>query len=740
MDILDALSQDSPAYVPPPPSAQTLQREVVIQRNGEARQAGTTDPNGRLLKLVKKRSEVDLHFFCKAVLGLTRLTNHLHKDVCEFIQRIPPYRKLIMLPRDCFKSTIVAKALPLHKFIQPKESNLYWPGHDGLECKILLSCETEHHASKHIQWIQQHYERNALLRALWPDKCWEAPRRQARKWNSSMFFLPRELSFEQSDPTMQGIGVGGAITGGHFTDLINDDLISLEARGSESVMETAKEWQRVSRPLMEDLDTSQEYTIGCLPADSEILLADGTRKCINNMTVGEEVWACDTDGFPKRRRVKAVIDQGLSKTLTVKTSSKTLRATPNHPFLVRRKRALEWVRADELKVGDYVIGIKNASGTLDHKWMNEDFCWLFGFLLGDGWTDKHEDSSRGYVCIAKGVDEALNKKVISLAEEWLNGTFYEVPMGFYRLDSKAASSGLKKLGFRGTAKTKRLPAWTFKLPDTLRRSLLRGFCDADGAAMGNGSFDSYRVEISNKGLMEDLRHLASICGVRTGILGHRKRINQPPNSPKPVVSECWSSSFNFATVRRCEVYHGSHQFEVSGNIRQERIMEIVENPDKERVYDLSIHDTPAFFANGLAVHNTHWATNDLYAEMEENDPTVSVYKRSLIENGKNIFPEEFSQQAVDNLRKSLGSLFSLLYLNNPRDAGLTDFRESDLRFYQEIGNDLVFEDDERDRDMLQLMLGETSKEEAPGKPQYVQYKSWADVPFKRDEYMTMKFT
>ncbi|KKN09221.1 hypothetical protein LCGC14_1048890, partial [marine sediment metagenome] len=136
---------------------------------------------------------------------------------------------------------------------------------------------------------------------------------------------------------------------------------------------------------------------------------------------------------------------------------------------------------------------------------------------------------------------------------------------------------------------------------------------------------------------------------------------------------------------------------------------------------------------------THWATNDLYAEMIDNDPTVSVYKRSLIENGKIIFPEEFSKQAIHNLKESLGPLFSLLYLNNPRDAGLTDFRESDLRFYEEVGNDFIFEDDERDQSMVALMLGESEKEETPKKPEYTEYNSWADLIDKRGAWMTGKF-
>jgi hypothetical protein len=84
-------------------------------------------------------------------------------------------------------------------------------------------------------------------------------------------------------------------------------------------------------------------------------------------------------------------------------------------------------------------------------------------------------------------------------------------------------------------------------------------------------------------------------------------------------------------------------------------------------------------------------------------------------------------------------LFSLLYLNNPRDTGLTDFRESDLRFYEEVGNDLIFEDDERDADMLRLMLG-TTDEKPVETPSYTEYESWADVPNPRDEYLQFKFS
>jgi len=257
----DSLGQGE-AYTPPPPHA-LLNRELVYNRKtGSVRQAGSLDVNGRFFQIIRKRAERDLFFTAKSILGFNKLTRTLHKEVCTQIQRTPPYRKMILIPRDCFKTTIASKALPIHKFIQPKEHNIYWPGHDGLETKILLTCETINRASKHLQIVEAHFEKNPILRALWPHKCWDNPKREARAWNSEEFYLPRDIMQEQSDPSMQAMGVDGTVTGAHPTDLIHDDLVTFKAAQSETIMQSAIDWHTVSRALMEEQEYSMEYIVG----------------------------------------------------------------------------------------------------------------------------------------------------------------------------------------------------------------------------------------------------------------------------------------------------------------------------------------------------------------------------------------------------------------------------------------------------------------------------------------------
>jgi hypothetical protein len=230
-------------------------REIVTDKNGEARQAGA-DREGIFLKEFRLVCEQNLYAFAKAVLGRSYLTKQLHGRVCSFLQKIPAYRKLVLMPREHAKTSIVAHALPIHILLQPAEGNIYFPGIDGCECRILLAGETQTMAARNLRVITSAFEENNLIKALWPHRRWEAPRRQASAWNNQEIIIPRKT--EWPDPSVRAIGVGGAITGARPNVLIKDDLISIEAANSETVMWSAIEWHRASRALLEEYEKESE--------------------------------------------------------------------------------------------------------------------------------------------------------------------------------------------------------------------------------------------------------------------------------------------------------------------------------------------------------------------------------------------------------------------------------------------------------------------------------------------------
>lgn len=109
---------------------------------------------------------------------------------------------------------------------------------------------------------------------------------------------------------------------------------------------------------------------------------------------------------------------------------------------------------------------------------------------------------------------------------------------------------------------------------------------------------------------------------------------------------------------------------------------------------------------------TRWAVADLYEfiinggvvndEKFDKDHTVDVQVRSIVEDGKVIYPEAFSIQrepgkiAVVDLMKEHGTMFPLLYMNSAADPSLVDFDMTDVRDFHFAEGELAFTETETD--------------------------------------------
>lgn len=239
---------------------------VVDSRTGRVRQAGS-DGEGQFIVQAREEMEKNLFYFAYGALGLTRLTQTLHLPVCQWITKIPSYRKLLLLPRDHLKTSIM-RSLSIHILFQEKEKNIYFPGKPGEETRILYAGETSTNAEHQLSWIQGHLETNTLLKGFWPHKLWKNSRKDSKRWNAKEFVLPRKIDFPEA--SMEAIGVGGAVTGRHYDVMQKDDLISFAARNSPVIMGEASEWHKTSRSLLDDPDKGLEFIVGTHWATGDI--------------------------------------------------------------------------------------------------------------------------------------------------------------------------------------------------------------------------------------------------------------------------------------------------------------------------------------------------------------------------------------------------------------------------------------------------------------------------------------
>ena len=120
---------------------------------------------------------------------------------------------------------------------------------------------------------------------------------------------------------------------------------------------------------------------------------------------------------------------------------------------------------------------------------------------------------------------------------------------------------------------------------------------------------------------------------------------------------------------------------------------------------------------------TRWAVADLPDWHANNSPEVEFNKRwrGMVEDGAVIYPEKFGYPgAVDELQRIHGVMFPLLYMNSIGDSTLTDFSASDLRFYELVGDELLFErnewDDRLEKDMNAPAAKAEAVESGRGKP------------------------
>ncbi len=239
-----------------------LQKEVVLDEPSKRpRQAGTTDiENTKYVDELRKRAEASLFVFTKGILNLSRLSLNLHLGVCRWLQKTPPYRKLMLLPRDHLKSSIAGRGLPIHLLIQPESNNVYIPGKEGASTRILLAYETATNAEHQLRWIEGQFESNQLLRHLWPDIMYDNFRRDSSKWSAKEMTIKRKTDYPES--SIETIGVDGAVTGRHYDAMVKDDLTTLQAANSEVVMQDAIEWHKATRALFDDPDKGLEFMLG----------------------------------------------------------------------------------------------------------------------------------------------------------------------------------------------------------------------------------------------------------------------------------------------------------------------------------------------------------------------------------------------------------------------------------------------------------------------------------------------
>lgn len=397
-----------------------------------------------------------------------------------------------------------------------------------------------------------------------------------------------------------------------------------------------------------------QVTGDCFPAGTAVLMADGSEKPIEDVSVGDVV--VSHTGTP--RVVQETIRKPYSGELVslgIKNGGKEVSCTPDHRIYVGGEGDGFWCRADLLTVGTEVLLPRHAPEGIAHTFDLEDnpravssvapgrnvpptsaekarwlhmkhevnrfvsldsrLAWLVGLYLAEGSMDSGKHGPQRITFNLGKHEHMLAEMVASMIEEvfGVRPKVSSVPskptVVYVRVTSPAIASLFAKLA-PGNTYTKRPSRLFFSSPRAVRIAVLRGWFAGDGhfksfrsAKTPWSGYDSVQaVGVSVcRSMVSDMFDLANSCGLSASVTPRKAR--------------------NASRAASCVVMYGEHAFEAfpgekhshdikigaAKNAGEHGIWKKVTSVSREafagEVYCLQVAEDHSFIANGIAVHN-----------------------------------------------------------------------------------------------------------------------------------------
>ena len=376
--------------------------------------------------------------------------------------------------------------------------------------------------------------------------------------------------------------------------------------------------------------TDNEAYMNCLALDSLIMTRAGLKK-ITEVNVGDEVYAFDQKTYELvLKKCTSVFDNGTKMVFEVSTSSHSIKATGNHPFLVLKrngragKNEFVWKMVEDLRPGEEVVSLKKGlegesytfpkireSKLGDYKVnkinavelperSSESVMKLLGLYVGDGWT-RIKKAEVGFAIPEEKKGRKEAKQLISslLWSHCLSEDEREL-----RIRSINVARFMSSLGFGKGAKNKVVPPWVFVLPLAEKEAFVEGLMLSDGYKTGNSS----RYVSASYELLRTLRLLLQTMGRTVGKIHRQSKCKGSIVVKRELLQDsvygyvCFSNRrgalLKYANqVKQRNYLFGNNHFET-------KRIKSIKALGPEPTLDLRVEGEHNFVANGLVVHNT----------------------------------------------------------------------------------------------------------------------------------------
>lgn len=356
----------------------------------------------------------------------------------------------------------------------------------------------------------------------------------------------------------------------------------------------------------------------CLIGDSLVSMGNNTVKPIKDINIGDSVFVSTNNGMSVEF-VDDIINSGKKKIFKLKTRTRTIKASENHPFLVvttaknwngRLYNFLEWKQLRDINCGDVIavmnsaperlkgVGIRFADYIGQEK-SKHDFMRFLGFYLGDGWIRRRDGIS--YELGLATYNKEITEKYQNILSDLFQINNFGNDENNITVSKKNMVEMIESLGLAGKSTERTIPDWVMTQPTDLQMAFIEGYLEADGHI---NPLNDWVFEANNKNLISKLRMMFIHLGYNVSNISERLREERFINGRKAIPNSP-SFSFqvyiNYSKSKNCYI-EGSKEF-LPSHMNYERISNI-EEIGEEDTYDIKLSKVHNFFADGVLVHNS----------------------------------------------------------------------------------------------------------------------------------------
>lgn len=292
--------------------------------------------------------------------------------------------------------------------------------------------------------------------------------------------------------------------------------------------------------------------------------------------------------------------------------------------------------------------------------INEDFCYLLGFWLGDGTLGRDKSRSnwgRGLWQINFKETETDNidrirKILYKIFGEASISEWNSDGMVYLKVISNPAFIEWWSENFGETSRkrnNKRLPQWVTNLPLTKLKHLLSGLLDSDDCSFVSKGYNHITISMISKILMTQIRDVALKCG---GIVSFTTSKVKPNKSLKRLKNfeERDVYIITSSDLRTCELFteyankklkqgncsiEDSYAYKRVGDAIALKVKSITKEEYNDLVYNFEVEEDHTYQVAGYSTHNCFiYAEDQNPYEVEEGDAEGEAKVAEMKEWGK----------------------------------------------------------------------------------------------------------